>query len=492
LRDRVVEALNGRFQSRVAIDSLQVSLFPRPEVSGAGLELRHNGRTDVPPLITLRSFAGGAGVAGLFATPLSLRSIELDGLTVHIPPRGRRAPPQTPQPADTASDAGGSRESANLPSLVIAHIRATQARVEIESRDPQKPPRVFDIHDLTLENFRPDAAASFTATLTNPVPKGVIATEGEFGPWIAAEPAATALSGRYTFTDANLDTIRGLGGILNSTGTYDGVLERIAVTGQTDTPGFQLDSGRLPVPLRTRFKAVVDGTSGDTRLEHVDGMLGETPIRARGVVVRAKDVEGRLVSLDATVENGRIEDVLRLAVDTETAPMTGRVSVESKIVVPPGKEKVIDRLRLDGRFVLAEARFTSYDVQQRITALSRRARGKDAAAPGESVVSNLNGRFVLRDGVLRFSELAFAVPGAVVRLAGTYSIPTQAMDFKGHLLLDAELADTTTGVKATIAKIFQPMFRGPNGGTKLPIKVTGTRGKPEFGLDVRRALTPGD
>ena len=75
----IVSALNGRFESQVDVRSLQVAVFPRPEVSGAGLVLRHNGRTDVAPLITVRSFAGRAGIAGLFATPLSLSSIELEG-----------------------------------------------------------------------------------------------------------------------------------------------------------------------------------------------------------------------------------------------------------------------------------------------------------------------------------------------------------------------------------------------------------------------------
>ena len=98
---------------------------------------------------------------------------------------------------------------------------------------------------------------------------------------------------------------------------------------------------------------------------------------------------------------------------------------------------MIDRLQLDGRFTLAQARFTNYDVQKRITMLSRRARGETEMSDGASVVSNLHGGFVLRDGVLRLSGLTFAVPGAVVRLDGTYALRTQAMDFTGDLLLDA-------------------------------------------------------
>ena len=37
VRDRVLEALNGRFQSQVQIETLQVAIFPTPEVSGTGL-----------------------------------------------------------------------------------------------------------------------------------------------------------------------------------------------------------------------------------------------------------------------------------------------------------------------------------------------------------------------------------------------------------------------------------------------------------------------
>ncbi len=494
VRDRIVAALNGRFESQVDLETLQIAIFPAPQVSGTGLVLRHNGRTDVEPLITVRSFAGRAGIAGLLATPLSMRSVDLDALTIHVPPGGVHTGAR-PAPAPgtrTRSDGGGAQPRSRVPSLVVGRITAREARVDIASRDARKAPRRFDIHNLVMDGFRPDAPAGFTASVTNPVPRGNIETSGEFGPWIAEDPAKTAVRGRYAFRDANLDTIKGLGGILTSLGEYGGVLERIAVSGHTDTPEFQLDSGRSPVPLKTRFRAVVDGTNGDTVLESVDGVLAETPIHARGAIVRDKGAKGRSISLDVSIDGGRMEDVLRLAVDSAQPPLTGRVSVESRVLVPAGDGRVIDRLQLDGRFTLAHARFTNYDVQNRITMLSRRARGKTGSADGASVVSNLHGDFVLRDGVLRLSRLAFAVPGAVVRLDGTYALRTQTMEFTGDLLLDATLAETTSGTKAILGKIFQPLFRGPKGGTSLPIKVTGTRDKPQFGLDVKRALTPGD
>ena len=49
--------------------------------------------------------------------------------------------------------------------------------------------------------------------------------------------------------------------------------------------------------------------------------------------------------------------------------------------------------------------------------------------------------------------------------------------------MDAKLSQITTGVKSFLLKPFDPFFR-KNGETVVPIKVTGTRDKPSFGLDL--------
>src|SRR6185503_9463212 len=51
VRQRILDALNARFASQVDVDVLNVDVYPQPEVSGKGLRLRYNGRTDIPPLI---------------------------------------------------------------------------------------------------------------------------------------------------------------------------------------------------------------------------------------------------------------------------------------------------------------------------------------------------------------------------------------------------------------------------------------------------------
>jgi hypothetical protein len=151
----------------------------------------------------------------------------------------------------------------------------------------------------------------------------------------------------------------------------------------------------------------------------------------------------------------------------------------------------VRKLRLTGEFAIDRATFRNFDVQRRISTLSQRGRGDETPEEGESVVSRLRGQFALRQGSLAFSNLTFAVPGAMVQLAGSYHLESEVLDFTGHLLLDASLRDTTSGFKAVLATLAQPFFRRPGGGTKLPIRVTGTRSKPQFGLDKRRAFLPG-
>ena len=480
--DQAVTTLNERFQSQVELDVLQVSVFPRPEVTGGGLKLRHNGRTDVPPLIKIDSYGASAGLFGLFSSPVRLKTVYLEGLEISVPPGGVK---------DRDTERAGSEGSSTRTRLTIDRLVSRAARLEIISKERGKLPRTFEIHDLVMHGIGDGDGAEFEAALTNPTPKGRIETSGTFGPWHGAEPALTPVKGDYVFKNANLNTIKGIAGTLSSTGSYSGVLQRIDVNGETDTPDFSIDLAAQPVPLKTRFHAVVDGTNGNTWLQDVQARLLQTVILAKGAVVRTEDVKGRKVTLDVTIDEGRIEDILALAVKGTTPPVTGRIRLKTAFLLPAGDADVIDKLELDGTFKLDRARFTNVNVQEKVNTLSHRGKGQPTGE-GPGVVSNLSGTFKLRKGALHFSDLMFAVPGAVVRLAGTFNLKSETVDFDGHLLLDASLAETTTGVKSVLARIAQPLFRRRGGGSKLPIRISGPLAKPEFGLDVKRALTPGN
>jgi hypothetical protein len=484
LRERVVDALNERFESQLTLDSLDPSIFPKARATGAGLTLRHKGRTDVPPLITIDSFEASAPVFDLMRTPVHLENVAINGLTVRIPPGGLKSGQSTGE--DEPHQPHAERPSP----IVIDRIQTKSVRVEIHSRRPDRLPRVWDIQNFVMKDFGASKGSPFTAGLLNPIPRGVIDTTGKFGPWHADEPGLTPVSGNYLFQNADMNVIKGLAGTLSSQGKYSGVLQRIEVEGTTETPDFSLDLAGQKVPLTTRFKAIVDGTNGDTILERVEARLNDSPIFAKGAVVRTQEVKGRHIELDVQLTGARLEDVLRLAVKAAKPPLVGRIDLTTRMVLPAGPGSVVDRLQLEGAFQLAQARFSNMNVQQRITTLSRRGRGEegDEGAEHERVVSNLRGRFKLADGAMTFSELTFAVPGSTVRLHGSYNLHSEEMNFIGDLLTDATLADMTSGVKSLLARLAQPFFKREGGGTRLPIRIHGTREKPEFGLDFGRVL----
>jgi hypothetical protein len=501
VRDLAVKALNERFDSETEIATLQVSIFPQPGLSGTGLVVRHKGRRDVAPLITIKSFSASASIPGLIFKQLHLKTIDLEGLEIHVPPGGLRGAglalpkegeTKAPKPGNDPGDDKSRQPLSDRSPILIDTITSRAARLQIDPRDTAKLPRVFEIHDLVMTDFGFDRAAAFEARLSNWKPAGEIHVRGTFGPWNTSDPRMTALGADYSFDNANLDTIKGIGGILSSKGRFHGVLERIRVEGTTDTPDFRVDVAGQPVRLQTRFAAVVDGTNGNTWLDPVEATLaGSSHIVARGEVVRSQDVKGRKIYLQITIDDARMEDILKLAIKGKQTPLTGQMKMQTTFLLPAGEADVPQRLQLDGAFSIAQARFTSFNVQQRIDTLSRRGRG-DTGNSGPSVVSNLSGRFVMKNGRIQLRNLTFAVPGSAVQLAGSFDLKSEQLDFDGHLLLDASLSETVTGFKSVLVKLAQPFFRRPGGGTKLPIRVSGTPENPAFGLDVKRALTPGN
>jgi hypothetical protein len=140
-----------------------------------------------------------------------------------------------------------------------------------------------------------------------------------------------------------------------------------------------------------------------------------------------------------------------------------------------------------------KARFTNYDVQGKIEELSKRGRGKATEVAKARVASDFQGRFKLGGGRLSLPEVSFDVPGARVELAGHYALKRETLDFKGQLLLDAKISQTTTGWRSLLLKAVDPLFKNRKGsGSAIPIKIGGSRSAPDFGLDVRRVFKRGD
>ncbi len=340
------------------------------------------------------------------------------------------------------------------------------------------------IHRLRMHNLGADQAMPFEATLTNAVPPGEIAIGGSFGPWNAEEPGQTPLNGRFEFDRADLAFFKGLSGLLSARGTFVGSLARIDIHGETDIPTFSLAVGGNPVPLRTAYHAIVDGTNGNTILDSVDGSFLNTSLVAKGSVVDTPGHSGRVVTLDITMNPAHIEDVLTLALKAAKPPMTGTLRLTTKFVLPRDDRDVMERLRLDGQFAMADTRFTDPGVQKQINELSRRSQGRTTDQDAQQVASQFNGTFKLDGGTLKIVTVTFNVPGALVRLSGTYALVSETIDFTGTVSTDATISQMTTGVRSKLLKVVDPIFERPGGGgTEIPVKISGNRNNPSFGFD---------
>ncbi|HTM26717.1 MAG TPA: AsmA-like C-terminal region-containing protein [Vicinamibacterales bacterium] len=472
LRERLVQTLNDKLDADVELGSLEVRTFPLLRIHGDELKLRLKGQTNPAPFIEVRHFEVTGGLFGMLRRQRRFNSVELEGLRITIPPR-----------SDHDKESGSKAAATMSGPAVIDHLEAKDAQLIIQPKDSRKEPKIFAIHNLALDTVGFDRAMPFVATLTNAIPKGEIAATGSFGPWVARDPGSTPLNGQYNFNRADLNTIEGISGTLKSAGAFTGALSEIDVRGTTSTPDFQIDIGGEPVPLTTRFHAVVDGTNGDTYLKRVDAMLRDTPITVQGAIVSQPNVKGRTVRVDATISDGRLEDVLRLAVSAPRPVMLGRIGLQTSLTLPPGKGRVVDRLRLKGRFALARAQFTDAGVQEQLASLSRRAQGMKEGEPVGRIASNMRGTFEMQGGVLRFDALRFDLPGAVVELSGRYTLRSQLVDFTGTLGMDATVSKAMGGgIKGFLLKPFDPLFRKKGKGALIPITIKGSREQPKFGV----------
>jgi hypothetical protein len=493
IKQRLVNALGERFDSEVQLETLTVSLLPRPRLSGRGLVLRHKHRTDVPPLVLIASFSGDAGLVGLLTDPVSISNIRLEGLEINVPPGGlslndddpddRSKSDQPEQPADADDD------DSKTSTLIVRNLQSERAVLRILRREPGKAPRTFESGQLDMKDVGADHPWPFRANLTNPTPPGRIQTEGTFGPWQAEEPSQTPLAASYRFENADLGVFDGIAGILNSSGAFKGVLERIEVDGTTSMPAFALADVGNDMPLETRFHSIVDGTNGNTLLQPVEAILGATKIHAAGGVVEREGDDGRTVELDVVIDAGRLEDILRLAVKGPQPPMTGVMKLRTTFLLPPGDRDVIQKLRLDGNFSVDRAEFTKAQVQDKVDAFSTKARGVKDDTP-DPVVSNFQGTFTMRDGAIHFSNVTFAMPGARVSVSGRFVMESEALDFRGIVRLDAKLSQLTTGVKSFFLRTVDGLFRHDD-ITVVPITIGGTANKPQVGLDLGKAIKGG-
>ena len=468
-RTAMIKRLERASSARVEIGSFSSTYFPPGCVASDVIfhtaPPESKPHRDSTPVISIKKVVIESSYHGLFSSPKRIQRIIADGAHIHVPSGGANLQ---------------SRRNGDETSLIIQAFHIQNAVVEVDGNDQGKEPLTFFVREALFRDLASGRVVPFTMSLRNPLPPADLKIQGWIGPWRDERGSvrSTAISGSAQLQHGNLSVFKSLAGSLSAQVNFSGTLARLQVSGETQSPDFQVRESRHRVPLTTQFRGIVDLNSGDVLLPSLRALLGKTRLNA------AAEITGfpKRVKLDVEQGEGQVQDLILLFSSAPRPVMTGPIRFQTSIVLPPEKRPFKQRVQLTGAFNIGPARFTSPVTRSHVDQLSERARGeKDKnGAQDEQVLSDLKGRVSLQDGVSHFSSVSFFVPGASAMMHGTYNLMDKRVSFHGKMRMEATVSKATTGAKSFFLKLLDPFFKKKNAGAEVPVSMQGTYGHTHF------------
>ena len=466
-RSKVIANLEEEMQGRVEISKFHQTWFP-PGCVAEDVTFTGYGNLANSTPITVRRLTVLGSFHGLFTKHVSV--LQAEGVRVIAPSVAHFS---RWKQTNSSSEQNSSK-------VVVEKYVAVDSMLEFSSG---KQPLQFAISRLELSS--PDAhnVMMFQVRLRNPKPPGEVQASGYLGPWNTNSSGQTPIAGSYSFTGARLGAFHGIAGILSSKGSFQGTVEQLEVRGKTITPDFEVTDAGHKIPIVAQFQARVSTRDGDVSLQVVNARLGGSSIEADGDIQQNDAQKGKVTAMNLRLRNGHIQDFLFLFLKDRLAPMTGRFDFKGAAILPPEREPFIRKIQLQGDFGVGSGHLTNPATQADLEQLSERAEGEKDDPP-ESVLSDLKGHVVLRQGIATFSNLSFSVPGALAKLHGTYSLITHRINLSGKVLMKANLPQATKGVKSFFLKMIDPFLKkNHHGGAIVPVIITGIYPHPVYKTD---------
>jgi hypothetical protein len=463
-RQRLLEGFERNTRSELRCDRFRRTYFPHPGAVFENVAFAR-GAVQLAAISTLK-------IEGSWSDVLTLRHridrIRAEGVHVRLPDE---VPPAT------------RGDAKKRPETIIGEVVADGAVLEIVRQSRRLR---FDFQRLSATDLAKSRQIAVRVTARIPEPPGSLTATAAIGPWSAASVGATPVSGTFDLREANLGRYKGIAGLLSANGSFGGTLARIEFRGETDVPNFQLTQTANTTRLRAAYHVFLNALTGETALDSVRAEFARTVVNARGDITLDG---GTRVTVDFASEQARIQDLLRMFGKSPQPALNGPITFRAHTVLPPGREPFLKKLRLDGSFGIEDGQFSRARTQRKVNELSARARGKgkevaEGVEPA-SVVSDLKGRVEMRGGIARLSSISLRVPGAVAQGSGTYSLISKQINLSGMLSMQADLPQTTSGIKSILLKPFGWIFDKKKGkGSTVPVRVTGVYPNARFQLSL--------
>jgi hypothetical protein len=461
----VKPVLQNVFAAQVEVHDYHRTYFPRPGFVAHGLIFRRKSNDpSLPALGTAETVIAQGGWLDLLFMRRHVEDVDLEGLHIVLPATGSKQRKED-FPAGSSADFSG-------PDTSIGKLSLRDSVLELQRESG--PPLIFNVQKVIVRDLAKNKPVRYTLDMTNPMPTGHVLAHGSFGPIDVHDLGNTPTEGDYTFDDVRLSDIGALRGTLKARGHFDKTLASIAADSTAETDNFSVADGR-PERVSARVECTINGLKGDIVLNSIDMKLAGTPVTVRGAITG----DPKTARIDITVAHGRTQDLLQPFLHGRS-PIAGAVSLHTHAEILPGKHQdFLSRLRMSGSFDVPADQLTNKATESQLSAFSERAQGgRENASEAQNVdaLSELNGPFSVRDGIVSTERLHFAVAGATTDLHGTFSLRNQQVHLTGNLAMDSDISHATTGPKSDLLKVFAPFFKRKDKGAVVPIAVTGGPG----------------
>jgi hypothetical protein len=473
----LVEALQERSLRKVTVARFRRTYFP-PGCVADGIRFLRIKHPDQPPLLTIQKLVIEDNYLALLMFRRSLATVRVIGLHLMVPAKEPAGEPSPVMPL-TYTDSKNP--------LKIGVISADGAVLDFLSQTTAKRPLRLLVNKLSLYDVGGQTPVSYRTEIHIPEPSGDITSGGTWGPWDPSHPATTQVRGEYVYQNANLSSLPGLSGILESRGGFNGTLDQINVNGKANVSNFRIEGASHSCRLNTDIQAVVDATKGDVSLSRIMASFNRTALLFSGSVAGKEGSAGKTVDLRVTSGRARLEDLLGLFIASKHAAMTGNVSLHGHMTLPPGEAPFVQRIMLKGAFGVDAGLFSDKKTEQELAKLSVSAikgdKEEDREDP-QTVLSDIKGEVDATQGVARLTRLSFDVPGAHATLDGTFNLDTYKSDMHGVLTTNGEISDVASGAKSFFLKALTPFFKRKKHVKVVPFKLTGPYGNTTISLDL--------
>jgi hypothetical protein len=474
-RYRLVHPLLERtFRSKVEVKKYHRTYFPHPGFVAEDVTFYRHGDTQIPPLATITRMTVVGTWTTLIFHPHRLFEIKLDGLHVQIPPPGTKA-------RGMDFDQGmidSSQSKMQIQTIVADHTTLDFLR-------HGKTPLRFDFAALQVHDVRANQPLTFAARVEMAEPRGLVLANGSLGPFRTNAYGATSMNGTYSLVEGELKGIDGISGNAHASGHFSGVFSRIEIAGDASIPDFRAGNAHA-ARIDAAYRLAASGTTGDVQIEDAQVRTGNSLITASGSVTGSP----KKVAVTFATRNSHIEDLLTM-VEHSPPAVAGLASFNATAEFSAGPGKFLERLELKGQASVDQLRFAKDGTQQQMDAFSARERtdsgaGAKAAEPDDppEVFASASSHTRFEHGTAYFPDILVAVPGASVRLQGTFNLLNTQIHLTGTADLQRSLSHAASGWKSVLLKPLNPFFHHKDEGAVVSVAVTGTAQHPKIGQNV--------